>query len=282
MNRVRADQVGGLSVELDGCVVECDLGGLVDEAQAAAAADAAADSGDAGIVAAGARGDEEEEEEAEAAAITERNEVEVDKPLGTFYEALVEVRQTVNNPPPPVTPLKGHQQVVAVEDHKEVEQELFNGTYSQESDGEEKEQTEYETEIEVEEDPETDDYTFIEISVYELREVSEPVHKCEVAKEEEGTKPADCVAVLSQITPDSSQIGENDDEEEEEDSIVENQCVEMSLDLNGNVTEMVVECDREEEKESLCNSPTINGNAKRRRGRGRSQSRRRNRNRNWR
>lgn len=99
----------------------------------------------------------------------------------------------------------------------------------------------------------TDDYTFVEISVYEVQEVTQRTPTCQVALEEDRTvESSECVAVLTELLS---------DDKPEEDLPFLDGC---SGDINGNVIHPLL---------LLTND---NNNGKRRRGRGsRSHSRRR-------
>lgn len=145
------------------------------------------------------------------------------KGVGEFYEAVVELYPT------------------RIHANNEAPESVLNGEVKSTSHfGEE------------DDDTDTDDYTFVEISVYEVQEVIQQTPTCQTALEEDRTvKFSECVAVLTKLLP-----GDKPDE----DSLVLDGC---SEDINGNVIHPLLLL-------------TNDNNGKRRRGRGsRSHSRRR-------
>lgn len=194
------DRVGGL-VEVGG-VLDSDLGGLVVAAAAATAAETNAAAGD--------EQGEECDQERDTCGVNLNNGV-----VG-FYQAVVAVH-----------PTRMLHAVYVGDEGKAVgktgnsqanEVVLANGTQHDgreemlSSDDDMVDQEEDDDGDDEEEDPETDEYTFVEISVYEVLEVSEKVHKCEIIVEEEMRENSDCVAVITGV-PEKSLIGDQNEEE---------------------------------------------------------------------
>lgn len=274
----------------DSGVVESDLGGLVETAAAEAVAEATAVEAAAVV----AKGESRETlttcEDGQSKCSDPNDNTQWQHNGGGFYQAVVEVHPTRIV----IAPVNGVDNggKAFVESSAEA-QEHVNGDYYSDSyeEGEEEEmeleQTEYETEIElnqddqsedrteyeteaIEEDLDTDDYTFVEISVYELQEVSERVQKCEVTKDvfdNNNNGGGSCVAVLTEVANDASDV--------EESSISKDES-----EING----IEVDCGDNGGEEILANNSealTNGNNAKRKRNRGHSQTRRRRNRRNW-
>lgn len=186
------DQVGGL-VEVDG-VLESDLGGLV-----VAAANAAETNAAAAVAVAGGEQVEECDQERDTCGAKWHNGV------AGFYQAVVAVHPTRllhavfdegKSPVGTTGNLQGNKVVL--------ENGIHNGIGDEEMESSDDEMVDQEEEDEDdEEDPETDEYTFVEISVYEVLEVSEKVNKCEIVVEEEKPNNSECVAVITGIAEES-------------------------------------------------------------------------------
>lgn len=260
-----ADQVGGLVNEVVDDVIDrvvaSDLGGLVESAAVDGDAVAAAKPRDSALTT-----DFEEQEEHCG-------------PNGGFYQAVVELRTIIL---PRVNNETVEETFIDNDERSDI---LLNGDPTSESYEEEieEEQTEYETEIDlkelneddsieerteyeteaIEEDLDTDEYTFVEISVYEVQEVSEQVKKCEIEEVIDLDKTAlECVAVLTEVNNESDvkeSVSKDDvqSNEIEDSDVVE--CLDESISINNSATAL----------------PLNNGSAKRKRGRGHSQTRRR-------
>lgn len=226
---------------------------------------------------------EEDEDEAGGVAATEggerefgtdqRGDLEGEKEGQGFFQAVVELHQrraegasyqmdrvgeSIDDEVPP-----GEDQVLVNGSHHDPETGCCYDDNAEEH-------TRNETE-EIEEDLDTDDYTFVEVSVYEIQEVAMPVHEAHVAEVEVGDEggiesvtPSECVAVLREVaerhSPSRDDESLNEDLQEEEDK--------KGVDKEGIALEASLPV------------PLNNGTGgRRKRGRGQSRNRRRNRNR---
>lgn len=203
-------------------VAESDLGGLVDTAEVVA--------------------EEEEEEEATTAAEASQEKEIHAHTLNTegynVFEALVEVLYSTRKTPDDANASNG-----------------VNG------------REEEEEEVVVESDPEyeeeqTEDYTFVEVTVYEVQEVAERVFNCQVCDVgEERRRSSECVAVLTEAAT------------REPEELLKDQ---WARDFSGDYC-----VDIEDEGRIVVNGTGMlnvsnhNETSKRKRGRGQSQSRRR-------